>query len=120
MSVIQLKRVFDKKSVDDGYRVLVDRWWPLGVRKEALGLDYWAKELAPSDALYEEYHHDPRLWNAFQLKLKRELECAAAQKTLDRLAERAKTQTVTLVYASREPVKNNAAVVKAILDAYER
>ncbi len=119
MRVIQLKRVFDKKSMDDGYRVLVDRWWPLGVRKEALGLDYWAKELAPSDALFEEYHHDARMWGAFQAKLRVELQAPAAQKTLDRLAERAKTQTITLVYASREPVKNNAAVVKQILEDYE-
>ncbi len=115
--MIRLKRAFDKKSEDDGYRVLVERRWPLGVRKEALGLDYWAKELAPSDALFEFFHHDRRLWGPFQAKFRVELKSPAAAKTLAALAERAKTGTVTLVYASREPTRNGAAVVKQLLEA---
>lgn len=117
--MVRIKRVFEKKSPDDGWRVLVDRQWPRGVRKESAALDYWAKELAPSEELREFYHHDPRRWGLFQARLRGELqESAAALKTLEDLGARAKTGTVTLVYGSREAVMNNAAVVKEILDTH--
>lgn len=115
--MIKTKRVFDRKSPDDGYRVLVDRLWPRGVRKEAAALNYWAKELSPSNELRDFYHHDPKRWVAFQSRFREELKSPAAKKTLADLAERAKAGTVTLVFASREPFKNNATVVKEVLDA---
>ncbi|MFI5363884.1 MAG: DUF488 domain-containing protein [Elusimicrobiota bacterium] len=117
--MIRIKRVFEKRAEDDGYRVLVDRLWPRGVRKEAAALGYWAKELSPSSELRKFYHHDPRLWNAFQGRFREELKNnPAAIETLTRLGELAKTGTVTLLYGSRETVKNNAAVVKDILEAH--
>lgn len=116
--MIRMKRAFDKASPEDGYRVLVDRKWPLGVRKEALALGYWAKELAPSEALREFYHHDPRLWEEFRERFRDELQNDAAIKTLTDLGARSKTGVVTLVYASREPRRNNAFVVKQIIDTY--
>lgn len=116
--MIRTKRVFEKRTEDDGWRVLVDRQWPLGVRKEAAALNYWAKELAPSEGLREFYRHDPKRWIAFQRRLRDELKNEAAQATLARLAEIAKTGTVTLVFGSREPVRNNATVVKEILQDY--
>ena len=116
--MVQIKRVFDKKSPDDGYRVLVDRLWPRGIRKESAALGYWAKELAPSEELREFYHHDPRRWGLFQARLRDELHAPAAIKTLTDLGARAKTGTVTLLFGSREPMKNNATVVKEILDTY--
>jgi uncharacterized protein YeaO (DUF488 family) len=116
---IRTKRVFDRRSPDDGWRVLVDRKWPLGVRKESAALDYWAKELAPSEELREFYRHDARRWLAFQMRLRDELRAStAALDTLASLAELAKAETVTLVFASREPVRNNATVVKEILQDY--
>jgi uncharacterized protein YeaO (DUF488 family) len=115
--MVRIKRVFEKKSPDDGWRVLVDRQWPRGVRKESAALNYWAKELAPSEELREFYHHDPRRWGLFQARLRAELKSPAALKTLEALAERAKTETVTLVFGSREPLMNNAAVVKDLLEA---
>jgi uncharacterized protein YeaO (DUF488 family) len=117
--MIRVKRVFEKKSPDDGWRVLVDRLWPRGVRKESAALNYWAKELSPSEELREFYHHDPRRWGLFQARLRGELQASpAALKTLEALGARGKTGTVTLLFASREPVRNNATVVKEILDAY--
>jgi uncharacterized protein YeaO (DUF488 family) len=113
--MIRIKRVFERRSPDDGWRVLVDRKWPLGVRKESAALDYWAKELAPSEELREFYRHDPRRWNAFRQRLREELKSAAALATLEKLAELAKTGTVTLVFGSREPVRNNATVVMELL-----
>ena len=113
---IRIKRVFERRAPDDGWRVLVDRQWPLGVRKESAALDYWAKELAPSEELREFYRHDARRWIAFQMRLRAELaDSPAACDTLASLAEVAKTENVTLVFASREPVRNNATVVKEII-----
>ena len=116
--MIRIKRVFDKRSEEDGYRVLVDRLWPRGVRKEAAALNYWAKELAPTERLREFYHHDPKLWSAFQTRFREEMKAPAAIKTLTRLGELSKNGTVTLVFGSREPVRNNAAVVQEVLAAF--
>jgi uncharacterized protein YeaO (DUF488 family) len=116
--MIRIKRVFERRAEDDGYRVLVDRLWPRGVRKESAALDYWAKELSPTDALREFYHHDPKRWSAFQARFRQELKAPAALKTLATLAEMSRERTVTLVFASREPVRNNAAVVKAVLESF--
>ena len=44
---IQLKRVYETESPEDGFRILADRLWPRGIKKEALHLDFWAKEVAP-------------------------------------------------------------------------
>ena len=116
--MVRIKRVFDKRADDDGYRVLVDRLWPRGVRKESAALDYWAKELSPTEELREFYHHEPRLWNAFRDRFRDELHNPAAIETLTRLGELAKKGTVTLIFGSREPIKNNATVVKELLEAY--
>jgi uncharacterized protein YeaO (DUF488 family) len=113
--MIRVKRVFERRASDDGRRILVDRKWPLGVRKEAAALDYWAKELAPSEELREFYRHDPRRWLTFQKRLREELKAESALATLAMLAETAKTENVTLVFASREPLRNNATVVMEIL-----
>ncbi len=116
MALIRIKRVFDKRSDGDGYRVLVDRLWPRGVRKESAALNYWAKELSPSEGLREFYHHDPKRWKTFQARFREELKTPAALKTLSRLRELSKAGTVTLVFGSREPARNNAAVVKNVLE----
>ena len=115
--MICIKRVFDKRSDEDGYRVLVDRKWPLGIRKEAAALDYWAKELAPSDALREFYQHDPKRWMSFRARFREELKASpAARATLNTLAVLSKTRAVTLLFGTREEKRNAASVV---MDAIE-
>ena len=114
--MIRIKRVFLKVAADDGYRVLVDRKWPLGIRKESAALDYWAKELAPTDALREFYQHDPKRWASFRARFRFELAEPAAMTTLTALAKIAKTRTVTLVFGSREEKRNAAAVVQEALE----
>ena len=118
MPVIRLKRAYDPKSPDDGCRVLVDRWWPKGVRKEALAIEYWAKELAPSEPLIEAFHADPGRWAEFRRRFLKELEAPAAQEALRGLAEVSKARPVTLLYASREPARNNAVVVKEAIEDF--
>ena len=55
---IHLKRVYEENDPNDGFRVLADRLWPRGIKKEALALDLWAKEIAPSTELRKRYHQD--------------------------------------------------------------
>lgn len=111
--MIRIKRVFDKRADEDGYRVLVDRKWPTGLRKEAAALDYWAKELAPSETLFDFYQHDPRRWMSFRARFREELKASpAARATLSALAELSKNRPVTLLFSSRDAKRNAASVVK--------
>ena len=115
--MIRIKRVYDARSPEDGHRVLVDLRWPKGVRKEAAALDEWAKGLAPSAELLAFFWHDPQKWHTFQERYRAELKAPSAQKTLARLSALAQTQTVTLLYASRDAARNGAAILKGLLDA---
>jgi uncharacterized protein YeaO (DUF488 family) len=113
--MVTMKRIYDGAAADDGYRVLVERLWPRGVRKEAAHLDAWEKGIAPSDELRRWYGHDPAKWEEFQKRYQEELKDPAAQTILDDLAERARRGTVTLVYAAREGEISNAAVLQRLL-----
>jgi uncharacterized protein YeaO (DUF488 family) len=92
--------------------VLIDRLWPRGVRKGDLSLDAWTKELAPSHALRHWFAHDPRRWQEFAVRYRRELQASEARATLKDLARRATTGTVTLVYGARDEEHNNAVVLR--------
>jgi uncharacterized protein YeaO (DUF488 family) len=110
--MVQIKRAYEVPARRDGYRVLIDRLWPRGVRKEALALDAWAKELAPSDRLRRWFGHDPDRWRDFTTRYRRELRAPAAQAVLADLAARAASGSVTIVYGARDEVHNDAVVVR--------
>jgi uncharacterized protein YeaO (DUF488 family) len=114
---ITLKRVYDPPSRTDGARVLVDRLWPRGLSKEAAKLTAWLKDLAPSDALRKWYHSHPAMWLAFRKKYLEELRAPEAGAALEQLYELVTdSNRVTLLYASRNLEKNNATVLKELLD----
>ncbi|HZS87988.1 MAG TPA: DUF488 family protein [Chloroflexota bacterium] len=115
--MIALKRIYEPASADDGYRVLVERLWPRGVSKEAAHLDAWERGIAPSHELRRWYGHDPQKWPEFRVRYERELATPQAQETLDRLAERARQGTVTLLYAAKAGEISNAAVLQRLLTA---
>ena len=71
--MIRCKRVYAPIAGDDGMRVLVDRLWPRGCKKEALALSAWLKEVAPSDSLRKGFCHDPALFDEFRLRYRAEL-----------------------------------------------
>lgn len=112
-SHIQIKRAYEAPSEDDGARVLVDRLWPRGVKKENLPLEQWAKELAPSTALRKWFGHDAKRWEEFQQRYADELKSHA--EILDALRALASKGTLTLVYAAHDEAHNNAVVVREIL-----
>jgi uncharacterized protein YeaO (DUF488 family) len=115
--MIALKRAYDAPSNKDGYRVLVERLWPRGVRKETLALDEWAKGIAPSTELRQWYAHDPAKWDEFRTRYGGELDSVESRGILDALAARGRKERVTLVFAAHDAEVSNAAVLKQILDA---
>lgn len=115
--MVKIKRVYEKEAKDDGYRVLVDRLWPRGIKKTALHLDDWAKDLAPTAELRKFFAHNPDHWVSFRQRYKKELRAAPARDKLNELATRARKSTLTLLYAARDEKFNNAVVLKEELEA---
>lgn len=114
--MIKIKRVYEKPGKDDGYRVLVDRLWPRGIKKEDLKFSEWPKEICPSTELRKEFGHKPEKFGEFRTEYKKELKSAAAHDKLVELAERAQDGNVTLLYAARDEKINHAIVLKEVLD----
>lgn len=114
--MVRIKRAYEEPEHQDGYRVLVDRLWPRGVTKEALRLDAWAKELAPSPDLRRWFGHDPRRFAEFTRRYRAELRGAAARALLADLARRAVAGTVTLVFGARDEEHNGAVVLRDLID----
>jgi uncharacterized protein YeaO (DUF488 family) len=112
-----MKRIYESPAADDGYRVLVERLWPRGMKKETARLDAWEKSVAPSDALRRWYAHDPAKWTEFQRRYEHELEAAPAAEAFDALLERGRRGRVTLLYASHDGEISNAAVLLRLLTA---
>ena len=110
---VRLKRAYEKPSADDGVRVLVDRLWPRGVRKAEAAIDHWLKELAPSTDLRKWFAHDQARWPEFRERFQHELRERGDQ--LDRLRALASKGPVTLVYAARDELHNDAIVLRDVL-----
>jgi uncharacterized protein YeaO (DUF488 family) len=114
--MIRLKRAYAPATRSDGYRVLVERLWPRGLRKVDAHLDAWLKDVAPSEALRVWFHHDPERLREFRTRYKRELHAKEAEDALDVLRKRAAQSTVTLVFSTRDEEQSSARVLKEILD----
>ncbi len=112
--MVRVKRAYEPSARADGYRVLVDRLWPRGLKKEDLELDAWLKELAPSHSLRRWFGHDPGRFAEFAARYKRALASPPARELLRALARRARAGTVTLVYSARDPEHNQAVVLKQV------
>jgi uncharacterized protein YeaO (DUF488 family) len=110
-SNIRLQRAYDEPTLDDGYRVLVDRVWPRGRSKEELRLDAWVPDLGPSTQLRKWFGHDPARWSEFQERYHTELAEPDRARALDALAAEARTGPVTLVYGARDREHNQARVI---------
>ena len=107
--------MYDPVSPDDGKRILVDRLWPRGMKKEAARIDEWLQDIAPSDALRKWFAHDPGKWAEFRDRYRRELDKKI--QPLEHLREEAQQGKVTLLFAAKDTEHNNAVVLKNILEA---
>jgi uncharacterized protein YeaO (DUF488 family) len=110
--MIRIKRVYEPPAPEDGTRVLVDRLWPRGVAKEDAKIDWWARELAPSDKLRRWFGHAPARYREFVDRYKGELDSGEAVARLKTLGAE---HTVTLVYAALDEHHNNARALVEIL-----
>ena len=112
--MVRIKRVYEKAAKEDGCRVLVDRLWPRGMKKEAAKIDLWMKEVAPSDMLRKSFCHEVKKWPAFQVKYKAEL-----KKKTDLLGELKQMEkehgTLTLLFGAKDTEHNQAVVLAEVL-----
>ncbi|WP_438033495.1 DUF488 domain-containing protein [Sorangium sp. So ce204] len=109
---VLLKRAYEQPEAADGYRVLVDRLWPRGVRKDALAIDAWMKEIGPSDELRRSFGHDAARWEEFAARYREELRRQPASGLVDELVAQAKRGTLTLVYGAKDELHNQAVVLR--------
>jgi uncharacterized protein YeaO (DUF488 family) len=118
---VALKRVYEEPTRGDGTRILVDRLWPRGLTKEQVKIDAWLRDLAPSDVLRKWYHAQPQNWTAFRKRYLKELTLPPAEAALQKLYKLARRgKTVTLVYASKNEERNNAVVLKELLEGMRK
>ena len=110
---LKLKRAYEAPAHGDGTRILVDRLWPRGLKKEPAALDHWFKEIAPSTELRKWFSHDPERWSEFRRRYARELQTHAEQ--LEEIRKLARRGTVTLVYSARDEEHNDAVVLHDVL-----
>lgn len=110
---LALKRVYEAPEKEDGYRILVDRIWPRGVKKETANLDLWLKEVAPTTELRKWFGHDAEKWEDFQKKYKKELK--DHEEEIQKIKAPLKKGKVTLVYAAKDEAHNQAVVLKDFL-----
>jgi uncharacterized protein YeaO (DUF488 family) len=110
---IKIKRAYERPSVEDGTRILVDRLWPRGLTKAKASVDLWLKDIAPSTELRKWFGHDPGKWTEFKTRYRTELKKNAGQVAI--LKRKIKEGKVTLIYGAKDEAHNEAAVLKAFL-----
>jgi uncharacterized protein YeaO (DUF488 family) len=110
---VRAKRAYDAAETGDGYRVLIDHVWPRGVSHERAQLDEWARELAPSDELRKWFDHVPERFGEFRARYRTEL--AGQSERVEELRRRAKSGSLTIVYAARDTEHNNAVVLAELI-----
>lgn len=114
MAVIQVKRVYDSPTQEDGTRFLVERLWPRGLKKEALRLDGWLKDVAPSDKLRRWFAHDPAKWNEFWRRYFAELD--GKPEAWRPILQAVRQGNVTLLFSARDTEHNNAVALRAYVE----
>lgn len=112
-SNIALKRAYEAPAAEDGTRILIDRLWPRGIRKEDAAIDRWVKELAPSTGLRRWFGHKPERWPEFRRRYRAELD--GHRDLVAELRTLAHRQRVTLVYGAKDEAHNDAVVLKEML-----
>jgi len=112
---VQVKRVYEPASRDDGARILVDRLWPRGMKKQDLAFEEWPKEVAPSPELRKWYGHRPERFEEFRRRYREELASGDAREPFEELRQRTLSGTVTLLTATRDVERSGAAVLAEAL-----
>ncbi|KHD85618.1 DUF488 domain-containing protein [Heyndrickxia ginsengihumi] len=114
--MFEIKRVYEERSEDDGYRVLVDRLWPRGLTKERANIHYWLKTIAPSHQLRKWFAHDIEKYEEFKRRYIEELEQLDDRSELNLLWQLNTDKKVTLLFCAKDQYHNNAIILKAFLE----
>ncbi|ARP87506.1 DUF488 domain-containing protein [Bordetella genomosp. 9] len=112
---IRLQRVYGEQPADRNYRVLVDRFWPRGRTKAGLGVDLWARELAPTPELIKWFGHVPERWDEFRSRYLDQLSEPEREDAMRRLLEAAGGRDITLLFGARDEHHNQAVVLREAL-----
>ncbi|MBX3258561.1 MAG: DUF488 family protein [Labilithrix sp.] len=118
--MLQIKRAYEAPSPTDGTRILVDRLWPRGLKKQDARLDAWLAELAPSDELRRWFGHEPSRFAEFRRRYLRELARTKSRALVEEVARRAAEGVVTLLFAAKDTQHNNAVVLAAAVEHVAR
>ena len=110
---LKLKRAYEPANRSDGTRVLIDRLWPRGVRKEEAKIDEWMKDIAPSTSLRKWFGHDPARWPEFRRRYEAEVE--QHPDLLQRLRALAREGSLTLVFSAHDEEHNDAVVLRQLI-----
>ncbi|WP_099320456.1 DUF488 domain-containing protein [Anaerococcus sp. Marseille-P3625] len=117
MNKLFCKRIYETSAETDGFRILVDRLWTRGIKKEKAEVDLWAKEIAPSNELRKWFSHDPEKYDEFKELYIKELKSnPKSQKFKDLCTQKLQDLNVTLLYAAKNEKFNHAVVLKEWLD----
>jgi len=112
LMLLGIKRIYDKAEIIDGKRILIDRLWPRGVKKNSANFDMWLKDVAPSNELRKWFMHDPSKWQEFKRRYEKELKDNPA---FAQLLSIVKSTDVTLIYAARDEEHNDAVVLAEMI-----
>jgi uncharacterized protein YeaO (DUF488 family) len=115
---VKLKRVYDRPSVADGMRVLVDRLWPRGLTKHDVSADMWLRDAAPSSELRRWYGHDARRWRQFSRKYR--IELARQPEVLELIDDLRRRAPVTLIFSTHDEAHSHAVVLREVLEERSR
>ena len=112
--MLRTKRIYEKPKKSDGTRILVDRLWPRGIKKDEAMIDLWLKDVAPSLRLRQWYAHDPRRWQEFKKRYFLELE--DKEDLTQKIAVMNKGHVVTLLFSAKEEKMNQADALKQFIE----
>jgi uncharacterized protein YeaO (DUF488 family) len=114
--IIKVKRIYidQTESNNDSFRILVDRLWPRGLRKEEVKIDLWLKDIAPSTSLRKWFSHDEKKWNEFKFRYFKELE--ENNESINKVLDKAAEGSITLLCSAKNEKFNNAVALKEYLE----
>lgn len=115
-TIIEIKRIYEPVSIEDGKRILVDRLWPRGISKQDAKLDIWMKDVAPSTELRKQFNHKPELFDDFRTHFIEELRRDVEKlEKVNELLQIMRNEKITLLYAAKDRENNHAVVLRDVL-----
>lgn len=115
--MIRIKRIYDQILPEDGKRILVDRLWPRGIKKDQAKIDEWLKDIAPSNELRKWFSHDPSKWPEFKRRYIKELKDKS--NLIEKLRADAKKGNITLLFSAKDIEHNNAVVLMEVIGLWK-